>query len=60
MMVQLYLKAMHKIYGIKDKNLTYVVFEPNQIKFGANMTYNSGQLIPLSKRFNPNNNDIRY
>ena len=49
-----------KIYGIKDKNLTYVVFEPNQIKSGAEMTYDNGQLIPLSRRFDSSNDDIRY
>jgi hypothetical protein len=49
-----------KIYGIKDKNLTYVVFEPSQIKFGSYMAYDNGKLIPLSKRFDPNNEDMRY
>lgn len=39
----------------------YAVFEPEQIKSLDPVTYdNNGNVIPLSKRFNPDNNDIRF
>ncbi len=38
-----------------------VVFEPNQIKSAEPITYDdNGNVIPLSQRFNADNNDIRY
>ena len=43
------------------KNNQYLVFEPNQIKSAEPITYdNDGNVIPLSERFNADNNDIRY
>ena len=43
----------------------YIVFEPNQIKSAELMTfeddeYGEGDIIPLSKRFDSSNEDIRY
>lgn len=38
-----------------------VVFDPNQIKSSEAITYDDkGRVIPLSERFNPSNNDIRF
>lgn len=52
-----------KEYGydsIKDGG-EYVVFDSNQIKSAEPVTYdNNSNVIPLSQRFNPENNDIRY
>ena len=40
---------------------TIIVFEANQIKSADPITYDdNGKVIPLSERFNPNNNDIRF
>lgn len=42
-------------------NIEYIVFEPSQIKSAEPVTYdNDGNVIPLSKRFNMDNDDIRY
>jgi hypothetical protein len=39
----------------------YMVFNPNQIKLAEAFVFdNDGKLIPLSKRFNRNVNDIRF
>ena len=39
----------------------YVAFEPNQIKSADPVTYDdAGNVIPLSERFNPKKEDIRY
>lgn len=39
----------------------YVVFDSNQIKSTDAVTYDdNGNVIPLSQRFNPKNDDIRY
>ena len=39
----------------------YVAFEPNQIKSADPVTYDdAGNIIPLSERFNPRKEDIRY
>lgn len=39
----------------------YVTFEPNQIKSADPVTYDdNGNVIPLSERFNPEREDIRY
>lgn len=43
------------------KIIIIVVFNPNQIKSANPFTFDdNGQLIPLSRRFDFNNNDIRY
>ncbi len=42
-------------------NEEIVVFDPNQIKSADPITYdNTGEVIPLSERFNDQDNDIRY
>lgn len=51
--------------GLKDFNTSddriITVFEPNQIKSADPVTYDDdGNVIPLSKRFNPEEEDIRY
>ena len=39
----------------------YVTFNPNQIKSADPVTYDKkGNIIPLSERFNPSSDDIRY
>ena len=39
----------------------YVAFNPNQIKSADTVTYDdAGNVIPLSERFNPRKEDIRY
>jgi hypothetical protein len=39
----------------------YIAFEPNQIKSADPVTYDdAGNVIPLSERFNPRKEDIRY
>ena len=39
----------------------YVAFNPNQIKSADPVTYDdNGNVIPLSERFNPEKEDIRY
>lgn len=38
-----------------------MVFSPNQVKSADAVTYNdNGEVIPLSERFNPESNDIRF
>ncbi|MDO4198120.1 MAG: hypothetical protein Q4D13_03890 [Erysipelotrichaceae bacterium] len=52
-----------KFVGMNLDNDTthYIAFEPNQIKSADPITYDdNGNIIPLSERFNLNNNDIRY
>ena len=45
----------------EDHEAMFVVFDPSQIKSADPATYdNQGKLIPLSQRFNPESNDIRY
>jgi hypothetical protein len=53
--------------GVDYSNLSagkyrqYVVFDPEQIKSADPVTYDdNGNVIPLSERFNSDNNDIRY
>jgi hypothetical protein len=42
-------------------SLHRIVFNPNQIKLADPITYdNNNNIIPISQRFNPNNQDIRY
>lgn len=44
--------------GVVDE---YIAFEPNQIKSADPVTYDdNGNVIPLSERFNPNKDDVRY
>ena len=52
----------HRYDGIKsDSSEQYVVFDPNQIKSADTITYDKdGNIIPLSERFNSENDDIRY
>lgn len=46
--------------GVEATN-QYVAFRPNQIKSADPVTYNdAGNVIPLSQRFNPERDDIRY
>jgi hypothetical protein len=43
-----------------EEGTTYVVFEPNQVKSAEPVTRDdAGNVIPLSKRFNPQSPDIR-
>jgi len=47
--------------GEGKKNEQIVVFAPNQIKSAEPVTYDDkGNVIPLSQRFNEENEDIRY
>lgn len=47
--------------GFEGYGRSYISFSPNQIKSADPVTYDDqGNVIPLSERFNPNNNDIRY
>ena len=50
------------INAIEDKNSTSVlVFDSNQVKLADPVTYDDqGDVIPLSERFNSENDDIRY
>jgi hypothetical protein len=44
-----------------DSEYTAFVFKSSQVKFTDPITYDdSGKIIPLSKRFNSKNNDMRY
>jgi murein DD-endopeptidase MepM/ murein hydrolase activator NlpD/ribosomal protein S18 acetylase RimI-like enzyme len=44
--------------GLSD---VYMFFNPNQVKSADPVTYaEDGSVIPLSERFDPTNNDIRY
>lgn len=57
-----------KDHGAKNSNVprdtianVYVVFSPNNVKSADAITYdNNGKVIPLSERFNSNQEDIRY
>jgi len=52
---------MRNIYDYGEKADNYVFFEPSQLKSADNITYDDdGNVIPLSERFNPENDDIRY
>ena len=57
--------GFHYIWGNKDgsgvQNDIYLAFNSNQIKSADPVTYDDdGNVIPLSERFNPEKNDIRY
>jgi hypothetical protein len=46
---------------VLDFSDSFAVFYPNQIKLADPVTYDdNSEIIPLSKRFNPNTDDIRY
>ena len=46
---------------MQDDTEHVIVFNPEQIKLSDPVTYaEDGSVIPLSERFDPNNNDIRY
>lgn len=48
-------------YSDPSAGTVYVVFSPNQIKSAELVTHDdSGNIIPLSQRFNESNNDIRF
>ena len=47
--------------GVTEGTTHYIAFNPKQVKLTDPATYDdAGNLIPLSKRFNPNNEDMRY
>lgn len=47
--------------GVNNDNEEYIAFFPEQIKSADAFTYDdAGNLIPLSRRFDESNNDIRY
>lgn len=53
--------SLRQGYVKNNRSLEIVVFNPNQIKSANPFTFDdNGQLIPLSRRFDFNNNDIRY
>lgn len=49
-------------YMITSNNNTweYVAISPNQVKSADPVTYDEGNIIPLSRRFNPESSDIRF
>lgn len=48
-------------FGSADTNDVYIVFSSNQIKSADPVTYDdNGNVIPLSQRFNQENEDIRW
>ena len=47
--------------GVNNGDEEYIAFRPEQIKSADPVTYDSdGNVIPLSERFNPENEDIRW
>ena len=49
------------VNGKREDVHTVIVFDPNQVKSADPVTYDdNGNVIPLSERFNPSNNDIRF
>lgn len=47
--------------GVNNENEEYIAFYPSQIKSADPVTYDDqGNVIPLSERFNPEQEDIRY
>ena len=52
---------MHNIYDYGNKADNYVFFSSNQLKSADPVTYDdNGNVIPLTERFNKENEDIRY
>lgn len=43
-----------------ESDMAYSVFEPSQIKSADPVTYDDGNIIPLSQRFDSSKDDIRY
>ena len=59
--VDLERKGYDSVTLTTGKGDIYMVLDPEQIKSADPITYDSeGNVIPLSKRFNGNENDIRY
>lgn len=55
--------AVHfkNLYDYGDLADDYCFFSPNQVKSADPVTYDdNGKIIPLSERFNPESNDIRF
>lgn len=47
--------------NMEDKTEHVIFFRSNQMKLADTVTYdNAGEMIPLSERFNPKNDDIRF
>ena len=54
-------RGYNSIYHQDDSHKTYAVFDANQIKSADPVTYDdNGNVIPLSKRFDAREADIRY
>lgn len=54
-------KTVHDKFGSPSGTNHIIAFESNQIKDASPVTYDdSGKVIPLSERFNDENQDIRY
>ena len=43
----------------RESGISYAIFRPNQVKLSG-VTYDDSKVIPLSKRFDSNSDDIRY
>jgi hypothetical protein len=57
----LLIKGYTGIFVRWENGTEYAVFDPSQIKSADPITYdNNNNIIPISQRFNPNNQDIRY
>ena len=53
--------SMAKRKNLEKGTIHYVVLKPNQVKSANTVVYDENKnIIPLSERFNANNNDIRY
>jgi hypothetical protein len=54
----------HGIHGSKEelpsRVYEYAIYDPSKIKSADPITYNNGNIIPLSQRFDPSKDDIRY
>ena len=49
------------VNGKREDVHTFIVFHPSQVKSADAITYDdNGDIIPISQRFNPEKNDIRY
>lgn len=47
--------------GVNNEDMEFIAFYPEQIKLADPVTYDdNGNVIPLSERFNPEEEDIRY
>lgn len=53
--------SMAKRKNLEKGTIHYVVLKPNQVKSAETVVYDeNNNIIPLSERFNANNNDTRY